>query len=100
MKEGEPTANMKLSAAELSLATEDEQAPHNLRGALPKINISVAKMTQEKEGDSTSEAAIKLPRIPGPRVAQLSVAQKECLEEEIIDKSDQHSSQIENEQKI
>ena len=104
--EGEPAAKMKLSVAELSLVTEDEQAPDNLRGALPKINMSVAKMTQEKEGDSTSEAAlqlskksIKLPSIPGSRVAQLSVAPKECLEEEIIDESDQHSSQIESEQK-
>ena len=46
--EGEPAAKMKLSVAELSLVTEDEQAPDNLRGALPKINMSVAKMTQEK----------------------------------------------------
>ena len=35
MIEGEPAAKMKLSVAELSLATEDEQAPNIMRGALP-----------------------------------------------------------------
>ena len=87
------------------MVTEDEKASDNLRGWSlgTEMNLSVTEMIGEVTRSTTlqlSKISIKLPDIPGPRVAQLSEAPKECVEEENIDISYQKlsESQLESEQ--
>ena len=76
------------------MVTEDEKASDNLRGWSlgTEMNLSVTEMIGEVTRSTTlqlSKISIKLPNIPGPRVAQLSEALKECAKDENIDRSDQ-----------
>ena len=87
-----------------SAVTGAEKEPDNQRGGSlgTEMNLSVAEMIGEVTRSTALQLrkkSIKLPNIPGPRVAQLSEALNECAQDENIDKSDQQlrESQLESE---